>query len=253
MATAAIAPAPAAARVESATQRRLRRRPPSPGRSRMAAMMLTREMRMLVSATVRNAIRKPSAKPFTRLVGVTLKPRSSPPSAGEKLAKIRAATSTTARPTASPAATPSAAAASAYTAPSITNPRTSRPRRMPTARSIPSSALRSSASITKTFTSSRTPAMTAKLPTNRNSEPRPSPACLASSSTSCLGLSTEVPWRARGPSAAVSLPATRSLLALPPSTPPVLETRVRVSGWTLVPAPTARWTVPGCRKALASP
>jgi hypothetical protein len=37
----------------------------------MAAMMLIRLMRMLVRATVTNAIRKPIAKPLTMLIGVT--------------------------------------------------------------------------------------------------------------------------------------------------------------------------------------
>src|SRR5215213_3661029 len=51
MATVDRAPNPPAATVDSATQRRLSRRPPSLGRSRMAAMMLTRLMRMLVRVT----------------------------------------------------------------------------------------------------------------------------------------------------------------------------------------------------------
>ena len=41
----------------------------------------------------------------------------------------------------------------------------------PTARNMPSWLLRSSASITNTFTSNRIPAMMLKLPMNRNSEP----------------------------------------------------------------------------------
>src|SRR5829696_3025732 len=109
--------------------------------------------------------------------------------------------------------------------------RTSRPRFMPTARSMPSSDFRSSASITKMFTSSSTPAMTEKLPMNKNSEPRPLPACSAALSTLCLGFSTEVPWPVSGPRAAFSLAATASLRGSPASTPPVLETKVKVRGW----------------------
>jgi hypothetical protein len=89
--------------------------------------------------------------------------------------------------------------------------RTSRPRFIPTARSMPSSDFRSSASMTKMFTSSRTPAMIEKLPMNRNREPRPLPACSAPLSTSCFGFSTEVPWPASGPNAVFSLAATASL------------------------------------------
>src|SRR4029450_2874876 len=101
------APNAAAARVAATTQRRLSRRPPSLGRSRMAAMMLILEMRMLVNATVTNAIRNPIAKPLTRLIGVTWKARSSPPpSSAEKLWKIWAATTTTARPPPPPHADP---------------------------------------------------------------------------------------------------------------------------------------------------
>src|SRR6266704_3263676 len=108
--------------------------------------------------------------------------------------------------------------------------RTSRPRFMPTARSMPSSGFRSSASITKMFTSSSTPAMIEKLPMNRNSEPRPLPACTAALSTPCLGFSTDVPWLASGPSAVFSLAATASLRLSPDSTPPVLDTNENVCG-----------------------
>ena len=72
MATTAAAPNPAAARVEASTQRHLRGRPASGGRSRMAAMMLIRLIRMLVRATVRKPIRKPAANPLIRLVEVTV-------------------------------------------------------------------------------------------------------------------------------------------------------------------------------------
>jgi hypothetical protein len=123
---------------------------------------------------------------------------------------------------------------------------------MPTARSMPSSPLRSSASITNTFTSSSTPAMMAKLPMNRNSEPIEPPTFLACSRTSCLGVWTAVPLPARGPRAASSLATTRSVAAAPPSTPPVLETRVRTSGPARPPAgPSAPVPPrpPGARKA----
>src|SRR5829696_2964789 len=254
MATAAAAPSPAAARVDSTTQRRLRGRPPPDGRSRMAAMMLTRLMRTLVRATVSQAIRKPAAKPLTRLVRLAVKASRWGPPASAKLAKMRAVTSTTARPTPSPRSRPRAAATSAYTVPSRTNPRTSRPRRRPTARSMPSSPLRSSASITNTFTSSMTPAMMAKLPMNRNRAPNSLPMAPAWSSSSRLGVATAVAallvW---GPMAAWSLPLTSSVAAAPPSTPPALETSVRVSGPARPPtAPATLVRVPGATKAPCS-
>ncbi len=122
---------------------------------------------------------------------------------------------------------------------------------MPTARSIPSSGLRSSASITKMFTSSKIPAMMAKLPIVRNVEPRESPVVLALARTVCLVLSTEVPVLARGPSALSIFPATRSLEPFPLSTPPVLETKVNVRGCGPEPpaACAARTRVPGAKKA----
>jgi hypothetical protein len=246
-ATTAAAPKAAAVRVESSTQRRLRGRPVPAGRSRMAAMMLTRLMRRLVRATVTKPIRNPAANPLTRLVGVTVKTRPGAPSS-PKLAKIRAVTATTARPTPSPAATPRAAATRAYTVPSRTKPRISRPRRSPTARSMPSSALRSSASITNTFTSSMTPAMMAKLPMNRNRAPNSAPTPFAWSSSSRLGVATAVPLAVRGPRAAWSLRPTWSVAAAPSSTPPALETRVRVSGRAAADGA----TVPGTAKALWS-
>ena len=121
---------------------------------------------------------------------------------------------------------------------------------MPTARSMPSSGLRSSASITNTFTSSMTPAMMAKLPMNRNSEPNSPPMDSACSRTSCLGVSTAVPAAVRGPRAACSLSLTWSVVAAPPSTPPALETRVRVSGPARLPtAPAVHRSVAGSTKA----
>ena len=77
--------------------------------------------------------------------------------------------------------------------------RTRRLRFMPMARSIPSSGFRSSASITKMFTSSRIPAMIEKLPMNRNIEPSALPASSAASSSVFLGASTAVPPAARDP------------------------------------------------------
>ena len=119
---------------------------------------------------------------------------------------------------------------------------------------MPSSPLRSSASITNTFTSSMTPAMMAKLPMNRNRAPNSPPMASASSSSSCLGVATAVPWPPRGPRAAWSLALTWSLAAAPPSTPPVLETRVRVSGPARPPTgPATQDSVPGSTKAPCSP
>ncbi len=116
----------------------------------------------------------------------------------------------------------------------MTKLRTRRLRFIPIARSIPSSDFRSSASITKMFTSNRTPAMIEKLPMNRKNDPRLSPDALAASSNRCLAFSTEVPCAASGPSAALILLSTALLRAFPPSTPPVLETKVKVCGWTLL-------------------
>ncbi len=99
--------------VEAITQRHRKRRSPWVGRSRMAAMTLIRLMRMLVIATVRKAMRKPTAKPLMMLMSVTWKARARPPSSAEKLLKIRAATITTARPTPMPTTMPTSDATSA--------------------------------------------------------------------------------------------------------------------------------------------
>src|SRR4029453_14437342 len=127
--------------------------------------------------------------------------------------------------------------------PSVKKLRPTRPRFMPTARSMPSSDFRSSASITKMFTSSRTPAMIEKLPMNRNRAPTLSPTCLAASSTLCLVLSTATPWEVSGPSAALSFRSTASLRRLPPSTSPVLATKGNARGSG--PAPGAAPRPPG--------
>jgi hypothetical protein len=93
--------------------------------------------------------------------------------------------------------------------------------------------------------------MIEKLPMNRNSDPRLSPTCLAASSTLCLALSTATPWAVSGPSAALSLPSTASLRRLPPSTSPVLDTKVNARGSTLAPDDLAASTsTPGPTKRL---
>ena len=113
----------------------------------MAAMMLTRLMRTLVRATVSQAIRKPAANPLTRLVGLAVKVSWGPPSEA-KLAKMRAVTSMTARPTPSPATTPSAEATSA--SPSLEHEPTDQPAPAHAdARSMPSLPLRLAASRTR--------------------------------------------------------------------------------------------------------
>ena len=119
------------------------------------------------------------ANPLMIVTGVTLNARTMPPSSGATLLKMRAATTTTARPTPMPTTIPMRDATTAYSVPSMMKERTSRLRFMPIARSMPSSGFRSSASITKMFTSKRRPAMMAKLPMNRNSEPSPSPSAFA--------------------------------------------------------------------------
>ena len=60
---------------------------------------------------------------------------------------------------------------------------------MPTARRMPSWPFRSSASITKMFTTSRTPAMMLKLAMKRNSDPSDAAIWSAACSTSCFGAS----------------------------------------------------------------
>ncbi len=65
------AASPAADRLDTTSHRRFNRRPPSLDRSRIAAMILIRLIRRLVSVTVANAMRKPIAKPLTMLVRVT--------------------------------------------------------------------------------------------------------------------------------------------------------------------------------------
>ncbi len=155
-----------------------RRLPPSIGRSRIAAMMLMRLIRTLVITTVAKAIRNPIANPFTSVIRETWNARVSPPSPAGARLKIRAATTTTARPTPRPTTMPIKEATRAYSVPSMMKLRTRRLRVIPIARSIPSSAFRSSASIAKMTTSSMIPAMIAKLPMNRNSEPSASPDTL---------------------------------------------------------------------------
>ena len=59
-------------------------------------------------------------------------------------------------------------------------------RRMPTARAIPSSVLRSAASITNRFTSNSSPARMPKLPIAVNIDVNPSPTASAASSVRCF-------------------------------------------------------------------
>ncbi|MDH4170250.1 MAG: hypothetical protein OEW42_11745 [Acidimicrobiia bacterium] len=114
-----------------------------------------------------------------------------------------------------------------YSQPSVVNAPTSGSRRSPNARSIPSSPRRSSASITKMFTSNNTPAATANMPMVKYSWVRPSAAASASSSRS----------RFTG-RATFSVPASTALIAssassvrgTPDSTPPTLENATWADG-----------------------
>jgi hypothetical protein len=101
---------------------------------------------------------------------------------------------------------------------------------MPTARRIPSWPFRSSASITKMFTTSRTPAMIAKLAMKRNSDPSEAATRSAACSTSCFGVATDAPARSRPPSAVRTEAVTGAVSSSPCSTPPRLETRTVVVG-----------------------
>ena len=125
-------------------------------------------------------------------------------------------------PTPTPTIAPRTEAITEYTAPSTAKVRTRWLRLNPTARSMPSSVLRSSESITNRLTSSRIPAITLKKPTPRYSDPMLSPTALAWSRRDCLAFTTWTPGRpARRASIAA---ATSSVRVAPPNTPPPLET-----------------------------
>ena len=149
------------------------------GRSRMARMTLSREIHHDVASTVRRENTKPSRKPRWMLAGLAVNrsSRANWPSP----AKMPAVTATMARPTPMPAMVPRAAAATAYIHPSRENAPISPARFRPTARSMPSSVLRSSASMTKIEISSRMPARALKVPRAVNSCVNDAPcACAAS-------------------------------------------------------------------------
>ncbi len=110
----------------------------------------------------------------------------------------------------------------------MTNTRTRSLRRNPTARSIPSSDFRSSASITKMLTSNRMPASTANDPIARNSWRNESPKVSALSSTSCLTGRRSTPSTPARPASSCSITASlRSALSI---TPPVAEIKTRSDG-----------------------
>ena len=99
---------------------------------------------------------------------------------------------------------------------------------MPTARAIPSSALRSAANMTNRLISSRSPAKTPKLPIAVNIWVKVLPSSSATSSTCCL---IGVTCGSR-PAAVWSIAASTSSLSFAPlSTPPRLETAtIQVGG-----------------------
>ena len=199
----------------STTQRRRRRLTFASGRSRIAAMMFSRLIRMLVATTVTSAIRKPIANPSAMLGQRTVKTRS------KRLCSVlnvRADAAMISRPSPMPASVPRSAAASAYSQPSVANAPTSQLRRMPTARAMPSSGLRSAANITNRFTSRSTPASTPKLPMPVKSCVNASPVVFAWSSTTRLIFRTST-----GPTACAIWRETMSVRRTPLSTPPRLE------------------------------
>ena len=109
LATASSAVAP----TDTWVSRRRGRADVSAGRSRMAAMMFIRAMRMLVSTTARNEITKPAAAPSTRLADCTWKTMSSLLSPRSKALRMRTATTTTTRPTSRPSPAPRTVATAA--------------------------------------------------------------------------------------------------------------------------------------------
>ena len=116
----------------------------------------------------------------------------------------------------------------------------------PTARIIPSSRLRSSASITNRLTSNRIPAITLNPPMAVNSWPIESPEASASSSRSSLTGATSTP--VRSDTRAVNSSTTAVEPSAPSNTPPSFDTRIWVCGGraSVAPGPRARDSmVPG--------
>ena len=220
---------PAAAATPPATIQRARRpRRGGSARSRIARMMLSRLTWRLVKTIVASATAKAAANDSARLDGSIVKNRSNWLCS---VAKMRAESATRPAPSAMPAATPSAVAASAYSQPSVANAPTSSDRRIPTARTVPSSVFRSAASMTKRLTSSSSPASTPKLPIAVNIEVNDSPIASAASSIRCL--TGKISGSRPAPATAARTWATAaSVRAAPEVTPPVFETATLQAGGT---------------------
>ncbi len=132
------------------------------GRSRIARMTLSRDMKNDVTTTVNRATTKPNMKPACRLRRVTANCRLSvdrPPPAWLKIREVAVITS---RPMPTPTSIPANADTRVYSHPSSENEPTKLARRSPTARNMPRVCFRSWASITKMLISSKTPTATLK-------------------------------------------------------------------------------------------
>ena len=193
--------------------------------SRMAWITLNRAMRTLATRTVTSAMAKPTTKPVTTVDHSNVNVRCSAvdlaPGAEDL---VRAPRDEPTEPD------PEQARPARSRAPRTTNLRSaSAPinvrRRIPIARSIPSSDRRSSASITNTLTSSRIPAATANMPTVKYSWLSESPAASARSRRSRL----TGRGRADTPSSRVGRPRPPPPMCAPLRLPPRRRWRWRRS------------------------
>ena len=159
----------------------------------MAWMMFSLAMRRLVTQIVTNEMARPVPAPIARLIGSITSGKLDPSSAP----KIGTSDDRDEPSDAEPGdrAEPQRRR-SRRTPPSIAKARMSRRRVNPTARSMPSSVLRSSASMTKRLISNRIPARTLKIPIMLKTSVRPAPWRSASSRTAALGASTSTPGTA---------------------------------------------------------
>jgi hypothetical protein len=148
--------------------------------SRIARMMFSRATRQLVPTIVTSDTANAIANDWTRPLGLSVKKRSKRLCSVENAAADQA---TRTRPRPIPTSTPSAVATTAYIQPSVANERTRSERRIPTARAMPISVLRSAASMTNRFTSRSSPARTPKLPMAVNIDVNPLPVASAASSS----------------------------------------------------------------------
>jgi hypothetical protein len=131
--------------------------------SRIDWITLNRAIRTLASMIVTTEIASPTTKPVATVDASNVNVRCSAVTSRPE-PRIRSARHAISHPNPMPSNAPSALASIAYSQPSPASTPTRVPRRIPMARSIPSSERRSSASITNTLTRRRIPAATANIP-----------------------------------------------------------------------------------------